>query len=108
MRIPTSFNLTQTGRNLLTNKAKLSKLSQGKTLDHIITNFQGSLPKLAKTTGPKGGRKSAFFGKNRGITSAFDLDTSARIKLDILVKHSNLSRGDAVEHMLRNSDYLYE
>ncbi len=66
------------------------------------------LPPQAKQTGPKGGAKSFFFGKNRGTTTAVCVTPMAHRLLDEQVAASRMSRGDYIEYLLREKSGLIE
>jgi hypothetical protein len=66
------------------------------------------LPASAKQTGPKGGAKSFFFGKNRGTTTAVCVTPMAHRLLDEQVAASRMSRGDYIEYLLREKAGVIE
>ena len=100
-----SFNLTAIGRQLLKDQASEAKVSNGDYVEMLIRERDG-LPSIkissqAKQTGPKGGAKSYFFGKNRGTTTAVCVTPVAHKMLDAQVAEAKMSRGDYVEYLLR-------
>ncbi len=100
-----SFNLTAIGRQLLKDQASEAKVSNGDYVEMLIRERDG-LPPIkiatqAKQTGPKGGAKSYFFGKNRGTTTAVCVTPIAHKMLDTQVAEARMSRGDYVEYLLR-------
>jgi hypothetical protein len=100
-----SFNLTALGRQLLKEQAASAGVSNGDYVEMLIRERAGMpplrLPASAKQTGPKGGAKSFFFGKNRGTTTAVCVTPMAHRLLDEQVAASRMSRGDYVEYLLR-------
>lgn len=80
-------------------------VSNGDYVEMLIRERSDSaplrLPSSAKQTGPKGGAKSYFFGKNRGTTTAVCVTPMAHRLLDEQVAASRMSRGDYVEYLLR-------
>lgn len=101
-----SFNLTALGRQLLKDQAAALGVSNGDYVEMLIRERSDStplrLPSSAKQTGPKGGAKSFFFGKNRGTTTAVCVTPMAHRLLDEQVAASRMSRGDYVEYLLRD------
>src|ERR1700719_2832889 len=100
-----SFNLTALGRQLLKEQAASAGVSNGDYVEMLIRERAGQpplkLPASAKQTGPKGGAKSYFFGKNRGTTTAVCVTPMAHRLLDEQVAASRMSRGDYIEYLLR-------
>jgi hypothetical protein len=100
-----SFNLTALGRQLLKEQAANASVSNGDYVEMLIRERAGlpplKLPSSAKQTGPKGGAKSYFFGKNRGTTTAVCVTPMAHRMLDEQVAASRMSRGDYIEYLLR-------
>jgi hypothetical protein len=100
-----SFNLTALGRQLLKEQAAQAGVSNGDYVEMLIRERAGQpplkLPASAKQTGPKGGAKSYFFGKNRGTTTAVCVTPMAHRLLDEQVAASRMSRGDYIEYLLR-------
>lgn len=100
-----SFNLTALGRQLLKEQAAKAGVSNGDYVEMLIRERAGQpplrLPASAKQTGPKGGAKSYFFGKNRGTTTAVCVTPMAHRLLDEQVAASRMSRGDYIEYLLR-------
>src|SRR5271168_1724155 len=100
-----SFNLTALGRQLLKEQAAAAAVSNGDYVEMLIRERAGlpplRLPAAAKQTGPKGGAKSYFFGKNRGTTTAVCVTSMAHRMLDEQVAASRMSRGDYIEYLLR-------
>jgi len=100
-----SFNLTALGRQLLKEQAANAGVSNGDYVEMLIRERAGlpplKLPATAKQTGPKGGAKSYFFGKNRGTTTAVCVTSMAHRMLDEQVAASRMSRGDYIEYLLR-------
>jgi hypothetical protein len=100
-----SFNLTALGRQLLKEQAANAAVSNGDYVEMLIRERAGlpplKLPATAKQTGPKGGAKSYFFGKNRGTTTAVCVTSMAHRMLDEQVAASRMSRGDYIEYLLR-------
>jgi len=100
-----SFNLTALGRHLLKEQAANAGVSNGDYVEMLIRERAGlpplKLPATAKQTGPKGGAKSYFFGKNRGTTTAVCVTSMAHRMLDEQVAASRMSRGDYIEYLLR-------
>ncbi len=100
-----SFNLTALGRQLLKEQAANAGVSNGDYVEMLIRERSGmpplKLPSSAKQTGPKGGAKSYFFGKNRGTTTAVCVTPMAHRMLDEQVAASRMSRGDYIEYLLR-------
>lgn len=100
-----SFNLTALGRHLLKEMARESGLSLNDFAENLIRSRTGlaapKLPTENRKTGPKGGGKSHFFGKNRGTTSAILLTAEGRSLLEFQVSESRMSRGDYFEYILR-------
>jgi hypothetical protein len=100
-----SFNLTALGRQLLKEQAANAGVSNGDYVEMLIRERSGMpplrLPPSAKQTGPKGGAKSFFFGKNRGTTTAVCVTPMAHRLLDEQVAASRMSRGDYIEYLLR-------
>src|ERR1700679_795935 len=66
------------------------------------------IPASAKQTGPKGGAKSFFFGKNRGTTTAVCVTPMGHRLLDEQVAASRMSRGDYIEYLLREKGGVVE
>ena len=99
----TSFNLTATGRQTLRDLCQQQELSTGDLVETLIHKYQKLiLPKgLQKTTGPKGGASSLFFGKNRGTTTAVNMTAKANQIVDKRAQTAGLSRGDYIEYLLR-------
>src|ERR1700733_7151614 len=101
-----SFNLTALGRQLLKEQAANAGVSNGDYVEMLIRERAGlsplKLPATAKQTGPKGGAKSYFFGKNRGTTTAVCVTSMAHRMLDEQVAASRMSRGDYIEYLLRD------
>ncbi len=101
-----SFNLTALGRQLLKEQAANAGVSNGDYVEMLIRERAGlsplKLPASAKQTGPKGGAKSYFFGKNRGTTTAVCVTPMAHRMLDEQVAASRMSRGDYIEYLLRD------
>lgn len=100
-----SFNLTALGRQLLKEQAAANSVSNGDYVEMLIRE-RADMPPLklspsAKQTGPKGGAKSFFFGKNRGTTTAVCVTPMAHRLLDEQVAASRMSRGDYIEYLLR-------
>ena len=107
-----SFNLTALGRQLLKEQAADAGVSNGDYVEMLIRERAGMpplrLPPQAKQTGPKGGAKSFFFGKNRGTTTAVCVTPMAHRLLDEQVAASRMSRGDYIEYLLREKSGLIE
>lgn len=107
-----SFNLTALGRQLLKEQAAAASVSNGDYVEMLIRERAGMpplrLPPQAKQTGPKGGAKSFFFGKNRGTTTAVCVTPMAHRLLDEQVAASRMSRGDYIEYLLREKLGLIE
>lgn len=107
-----SFNLTALGRQLLKEQAAQASVSNGDYVEMLIRERAGlpplRLPAHAKQTGPKGGAKSFFFGKNRGTTTAVCVTPMAHRLLDEQVAASRMSRGDYIEYLLREKAGLLD
>lgn len=107
-----SFNLTALGRQLLKEQAAAASVSNGDYVEMLIRERAGQpplrLPASAKQTGPKGGAKSFFFGKNRGTTTAVCVTPLAHRLLDEQVAASRMSRGDYIEYLLREKAGLID
>lgn len=107
-----SFNLTALGRQLLKEQAAAASVSNGDYVEMLIRERAGQaplrLPAAAKQTGPKGGAKSYFFGKNRGTTTAVCVTPMAHRLLDEQVAASRMSRGDYIEFLLREKAGLLD
>jgi len=107
-----SFNLTALGRQLLKEQAAAAGVSNGDYVEMLIRERAGlpplRLPPQAKQTGPKGGAKSFFFGKNRGTTTAVCVTPMAHRLLDEQVAASRMSRGDYIEYLLREKSGIIE
>jgi len=107
-----SFNLTALGRQLLKEQAASAGVSNGDYVEMLIRERAGlpplRLPASAKQTGPKGGAKSFFFGKNRGTTTAVCVTPMAHRLLDEQVAASRMSRGDYIEYLLREKAGVLE
>jgi hypothetical protein len=107
-----SFNLTALGRQLLKEQAAAASVSNGDYVEMLIRERAGQpplrLPSTAKQTGPKGGAKSYFFGKNRGTTTAVCVTPLAHRLLDEQVAASRMSRGDYIEYLLREKAGLLD
>lgn len=107
-----SFNLTALGRQLLKEQAAAAAVSNGDYVEMLIRERAGQpplrLPASAKQTGPKGGAKSFFFGKNRGTTTAVCVTPLAHRLLDEQVAASRMSRGDYIEYLLREKSGLID
>jgi len=107
-----SFNLTALGRQLLKEQAASAGVSNGDYVEMLIRERAGQpplrLPASAKQTGPKGGAKSFFFGKNRGTTTAVCVTPMAHRLLDEQVAASRMSRGDYIEYLLREKAGVIE
>lgn len=107
-----SFNLTALGRQLLKEQAAATSVSNGDYVEMLIRERAGQpplrLPATAKQTGPKGGAKSFFFGKNRGTTTAVCVTPLAHRLLDEQVAASRMSRGDYIEYLLREKAGLLD
>lgn len=107
-----SFNLTALGRQLLKEQAAAASVSNGDYVEMLIRERAGlpplRLPATAKQTGPKGGAKSYFFGKNRGTTTAVCVTPMAHRLLDEQVAASRMSRGDYIEYLLREKSGVLE
>jgi hypothetical protein len=107
-----SFNLTALGRQLLKEQAAGAGVSNGDYVEMLIRERAGMpplrLPASAKQTGPKGGAKSFFFGKNRGTTTAVCVTPMAHRLLDEQVAASRMSRGDYIEYLLREKAGLID
>jgi hypothetical protein len=107
-----SFNLTALGRQLLKEQAASAGVSNGDYVEMLIRERAGlpplRLPASAKQTGPKGGAKSFFFGKNRGTTTAVCVTPMAHRLLDEQVAASRMSRGDYIEYLLREKAGLID
>lgn len=107
-----SFNLTALGRQLLKEQAASAGVSNGDYVEMLIRERAGMnplrLPASAKQTGPKGGAKSFFFGKNRGTTTAVCVTPMAHRLLDEQVAASRMSRGDYIEYLLREKAGLLD
>ena len=107
-----SFNLTALGRQLLKEQAAAASVSNGDYVEMLIRERAGQpplkLPASAKQTGPKGGAKSFFFGKNRGTTTAVCVTPMAHRLLDEQVAASRMSRGDYIEYLLREKGGVVE
>lgn len=107
-----SFNLTALGRQLLKEQAAAAAVSNGDYVEMLIRERAGQpplrLPASAKQTGPKGGAKSFFFGKNRGTTTAVCVTPLAHRLLDEQVAASRMSRGDYIEYLLREKAGLID
>ena len=87
-------------------------MSNGDYVEMLIRERAGlpplRLPAAAKQTGPKGGAKSFFFGKNRGTTTAVCVTPMAHRLLDEQVAASRMSRGDYIEYLLREKAGLLD
>jgi hypothetical protein len=107
-----SFNLTALGRQLLKEQAAVAGVSNGDYVEMLIrersTMAPLKLPASSKQTGPKGGAKSFFFGKNRGTTTAVCVTPMAHRLLDEQVAASRMSRGDYIEYLLREKGGIIE
>lgn len=107
-----SFNLTALGRQLLKEQAAAAGVSNGDYVEMLIRERAGMSPlrlvATAKQTGPKGGAKSYFFGKNRGTTTAVCVTPMAHRLLDEQVAASRMSRGDYIEYLLREKAGLID
>jgi len=107
-----SFNLTALGRQLLKEQAAAASVSNGDYVEMLIRERAGQsplrLPSTSKQTGPKGGAKSYFFGKNRGTTTAVCVTPLAHRLLDEQVAASRMSRGDYIEYLLREKAGLLD
>ncbi len=107
-----SFNLTALGRQLLKEQAAAAAVSNGDYVEMLIRERAGmpplKLPATSKQTGPKGGAKSFFFGKNRGTTTAVCVTPLAHRLLDEQVAASRMSRGDYIEYLLREKAGLID
>jgi hypothetical protein len=107
-----SFNLTALGRQLLKEQAASASVSNGDYVEMLIRERAGMpplrLPASLKQTGPKGGAKSYFFGKNRGTTTAVCVTPMAHRLLDEQVAASRMSRGDYIEYLLREKAGIIE
>ena len=107
-----SFNLTALGRQLLKEQAQSAGVSNGDYVEMLIRERAGMpplrLPASLKQTGPKGGAKSFFFGKNRGTTTAVCVTPMAHRLLDEQVAASRMSRGDYIEYLLREKAGIIE
>ncbi len=107
-----SFNLTALGRQLLKEQAQSASVSNGDYVEMLIRERAGMpplrLPASLKQTGPKGGAKSFFFGKNRGTTTAVCVTPMAHRLLDEQVAASRMSRGDYIEYLLREKAGIIE
>lgn len=107
-----SFNLTALGRQLLKEQAAAATVSNGDYVEMLIRERAGQsplrLPSTSKQTGPKGGAKSFFFGKNRGTTTAVCVTPLAHRLLDEQVAASRMSRGDYIEYLLREKAGLLD
>jgi hypothetical protein len=107
-----SFNLTALGRQLLKEQAAAASVSNGDYVEMLIRERAGQsplrLPSTSKQTGPKGGAKSFFFGKNRGTTTAVCVTPLAHRLLDEQVAASRMSRGDYIEYLLREKAGLLD
>ena len=107
-----SFNLTALGRQLLKEQAASAGVSNGDYVEMLIRERAGMpplrLPASLKQTGPKGGAKSYFFGKNRGTTTAVCVTPMAHRLLDEQVAASRMSRGDYIEYLLREKAGIIE
>jgi len=103
----TTFNLTETARNVLKALSVKHKLSAGDVIENLIRKMSDektiTIPvlKSAVRTGPKGGAPSLFPGKNRGTTTAVTFTALGRALLDSQVEIANVSRGDLIELLLR-------
>lgn len=107
-----SFNLTTIGRQLLKEQSTNAGVSYGDYVEMLVRERAGMpplrLPPAAKQTGPKGGAKSFFFGKDRGTTTAVCVTPTAHRLLDEQVAASRMSRGDYIEYILRRKASLNE
>jgi hypothetical protein len=107
-----SFNLTALGRQLLKEQAAAAGVSNGDYVEMLIRERSTmpplKLPASSKQTGPKGGAKSFFFGKNRGTTTAVCVTPMAHRLLDEQVAASRMSRGDYIEYLLREKGGIIE
>ncbi len=107
-----SFNLTALGRQLLKEQAATAGVSNGDYVEMLIRERSTmpplKLPASSKQTGPKGGAKSFFFGKNRGTTTAVCVTPMAHRLLDEQVAASRMSRGDYIEYLLREKGGIIE
>lgn len=107
-----SFNLTALGRQLLKEQAAGAGVSNGDYVEMLIRERSTmpplKLPASSKQTGPKGGAKSFFFGKNRGTTTAVCVTPMAHRLLDEQVAASRMSRGDYIEYLLREKGGIIE
>jgi hypothetical protein len=104
--------LTALGRQLLKEQAAAAAVSNGDYVEMLIRERAGmpplKLPATSKQTGPKGGAKSFFFGKNRGTTTAVCVTPLAHRLLDEQVAASRMSRGDYIEYLLREKAGLID
>lgn len=100
-----SFNLTALGRQLFKEQSNAANLSNADYLERLVRERELvgplQLNGIVKGTGPKGGAKSYFYGKNRGKTTAVSATTTARRLVDEQCKAARMSRGDYVEFLLR-------
>jgi hypothetical protein len=96
----------------LKEQAASANVSNGDYVEMLIRERAGQsplrLPTSAKLTGPKGGAKSFFFGKNRGTTTAVCVTPMAHRLLDEQVAASRMSRGDYIEFLLRDKAGLLD
>lgn len=107
-----SFNLTALGRHLLKEQAEQMNVSIADYVELLIRERK-PLPPLqldreSKVTGPKGGARSYYFGKNRGTTTAISATAEARRMLNDQVRESRMSRGDYIEYLLRDKAQLLD
>ena len=97
---------------MLKEQAASAGVSNGDYVEMLIRERAGQpplrLPASAKQTGPKGGAKSFFFGKNRGTTTAVCVTPMAHRLLDEQVAASRMSRGDYIEYLLREKAGVIE
>ena len=97
---------------MLKEQAASASVSNGDYVEMLIRERAGQpplrLPAAAKQTGPKGGAKSFFFGKNRGTTTAVCVTPMAHRLLDEQVAASRMSRGDYIEYLLREKAGVIE
>lgn len=95
----TSFCLTKNGRGLLCKFSEFNNISQGDVLETLIRGWVGPiLFSGVPQSGPRGGMRSYFFGKNRRTSTSPYITQIAHDRLRAL--HPTASRGDVVEHLL--------
>jgi hypothetical protein len=98
-----TFNLTEHGREILTQLSSKWKVSKGDVIETLIREQDVDYtPLLAKLpSSPLGGRTCCYKGKTRGITTGVYITAKARELVDKKVLSGYFSRGDYIEFLLR-------